>query len=345
MILLVGYLGKWTNVIGGQTVKTRDIYKLLLEAADGKVEAYDTDEFKRNKLSLLKMFWKIIRCDTLCYLPSKGNLRVMFPIIYLLTVLFRVKIHYFVVGGWLDDFLKNLPLHRRMLVHIAGIYVETHKLEQKLRDTYHFGNVDVFPNFRFFNYDIGKYDACKPVKECAGEGLRIAFISRVEQCKGLDTLCEISSLLVSKGFRDRVTFELYGPKMDGYFDANMCGNTMFEYKGVLKPDEVTDILKGYDALIFPSHYEGEGCPGILIEALSVGMPIIASDWKYNDEFVENEVNGFLCDVLNAGAYVDAIMDLMENVDKRMEMARNSYIKSQQFSVCRAKKLLSDMLRV
>ena len=343
MVLLVGYLGHWTNKLGGQTVKTRDIYRLLSDVEADKIDYYDTDEFKRNRFSIFKMFWKVMRCDTLCYLPSKDNLRVIFPFIYVLSLLFRVKIHYFVVGGWLEDFLKDLPVHRRMLSRIAGIHVETHKLEQELKESYNFRNVDVFPNFRHFSYDIDKYDASVPVKKTGDDGLHIAFVSRVEQSKGLDTLCAMSPLLVEKGFAGKVVFDIYGPKMDGYFDAYISGNPMFEYKGIIQPEEVLDKLKGYDALIFPTHYEGEGCPGILIEALSVGLPIIVSDWKYNAEFVENGVNGFLCETYNAEAYVEAITDLTENPDKRRFMARNSYVKSQFFSVGNAKKLMSDIL--
>ena len=105
-----------------------------------------------------------------------------------------------------------------------------------------------------------------------------------------------------------------------------------------------EVLREFDALIVPTHYEGEGCPGILVEALSVGLPIVASDWKYNDEFVENEVNGFLCETFNAEAYAEVIMMLAENPEMRRAMSRQSYIKSDFFSVDRAALLLKDIVK-
>lgn len=87
----------------------------------------------------------------------------------------------------------------------------------------------------------------------------------------------------------------------------------------LQPKDVIPTLKQYDALIFPSHYDGEGCPGILVEALSASLPIIASDWKYNNEFVTNGDNGFLCSTFDPNEYVEAIKVLLLNktILKRM----------------------------
>ena len=98
-ILVLGYFGYNTNQLDGQTVKTCDIYKLVESQKKGEVDYYDTEDFKYHKLSIFKMFWKVIRCRTLFYLPAHNNLKVIFPLIYILSVLFRFKIHYFVVGG------------------------------------------------------------------------------------------------------------------------------------------------------------------------------------------------------------------------------------------------------
>ena len=343
MILVLGYFGYRTDKLDGQTVKTRDLYRLLDECSGDNVDYYDTEDFKYNKLSLLKMFWKVMRCKTLCYLPAHGNLKKVFPVVYCLSVLFHVKIHYFVVGGWLDGYLQNLPHHRRKLARIAGIHVETRKLESSLKELYGFENVDIFPNFRFFSYDLDKYDSDAASHNGEGGKLNVAFVSRVEQSKGLDTLVEVTEMLSARGYSGKITFDFYGQKRDDFFDTHMSGKQMLEYKGVLRPDEVLDTLSNYDALIFPTHYDGEGCPGILVEALSVGLPIIASDWKYNSEFVENNVNGFLCDTFSAESYVKAITALAENPDVRRAMARNSYIKSRFFSADNARRMLVGII--
>lgn len=123
-----------------------------------------------------------------------------------------------------------------------------------------------------------------------------------------------------------------------FFDEHLADIAMFEYKGLLQPEEVIPTLQEYDALIFPSHYVGEGCPGILVKALSAGLPIIASDWKYNSEFVTNGLNGFLCETFNPTAYVDAIIQLC-NEPLRQRMSKNAYAKGEIFSANNARQLL------
>lgn len=509
-ILVLGYFGYNTNQLDGQTVKTRDIYRLVEEQAGGKVDYYDTEDFQFHKMSIFRMFWKVMRCRTLFYLPAHNNLKHVFPFIYLMSVLCRFEVHYFVVGGWLREFLTDLPFHRFGLKRIAGIHVETQRLLTELQQYYGFNNVDIFPNFRFFDFDLKKYDSDKlrivfmarvcrmkgldwifelasRIKEChlqdrfsvtffgpvlsedqvyfeeslseysfveykgalepseihktlcqydvmllpthyyteglpgsivdayiaglpvivsewkhahefvddgisgyiipfregqnqliekvmllekdrrllhelkanvlkkrmefappslnsilpRGAKLNICFISRVERSKGLDTIKEIASILYREGLANRVGIDFYGPKTDDYFDSQCIGLDICEYKGILQPSEVIPTLQKYDALLFPTHYDGEGCPGILVEALCSSIPIIASNWKYNVEFVQNGVNGFLCDTYNAEEYVHAICRFFDSQLKN-QMARQSYYRSECYSDGYARVLLLEM---
>lgn len=155
--------------------------------------------------------------------------------------------------------------------------------------------------------------------------MKICFISRIQQSKGLDTLAVVADLLKKENLSEKVSIDFYGQKTDSYFDDYLSKEELFKYKGVLQPHEVIPTLKQYDVLIFPTHYEGEGCHGILVEALSVGLPIIASNWKYNEEFVESGVNGFLCDTYNAAEYVSAIKILLNDPMLRKLMAEQSII--------------------
>ena len=513
-LLVLGYFGYETNQLDGQTVKTRDVCRLAKEQlGENKVDYFDTQCLKRNKLLVFQMFWMVMRCKTLFYLPAHNNLRIVFPFIFVLSRIFGYKIHYFVVGGWLREFLTNLPLHRFMLGRIAGIHVETKRLKSELEEHYHFGNVDIFPNFRFFEFNpratesdklrivfmarvmklkgidwvfsladyivengledkysitffgqvadedkeyfernvdkyafveyrgplqpaeihetlsrydvmllpthfyteglpgsvvdayvsgipvivtewkhshefvddgqsgyivpfenglqqmIGKVVGLEEDKELlcrlkanalvkrmefappsldslvsgGGKNITICYVSRVEKSKGLDTLVEVSKLLSEDGLDRYVKVDFYGQKTDSYFDKHLSRIGMFEYRGVLQPDEVIPTLKRYDALIFPSHYDGEGCPGILVEALSASLPIIASDWKYNNEFVSNGDNGFLCNTFDPAAYVDAIKVLLTNGTLRSRMAARAYERSGDYSVSKARELVRGYL--
>ena len=173
----------------------------------------------------------------------------------------------------------------------------------------------------------------------------MCFVSRVEQSKGLDTLINIANHLKDDGIFGRVSIDFWGQKTDRFYDKNLQGNEMFTYKGVLQPNEVIPALKKIDTLIFPTHYEGEGDPRILVEALSAGLPIIASRWKYNEEFVDNGINGFLCDTYDTEAYVLAIniKKLLNDSILRKLMAEQSYVKSETFSIDNARQRIRMFL--
>jgi glycosyltransferase involved in cell wall biosynthesis len=61
----------------------------------------------------------------------------------------------------------------------------------------------------------------------------------------------------------------------------------------LEPAEVVPTLRNYDALIFPSYYQGEGHPGVLVEAMMAGLPIITTQFRSIPELVQDGVNGLL----------------------------------------------------
>ena len=63
------------------------------------------------------------------------------------------------------------------------------------------------------------------------------------------------------------------------------------YLGV--SDSVVDFLRQADCVVLPSYYR-EGVPRSLLEAASVGKPIITTDAVGCREVVDDGVNGFLC---------------------------------------------------
>ena len=61
--------------------------------------------------------------------------------------------------------------------------------------------------------------------------------------------------------------------------------------------------------MFPTYYAGEGFAGTLIDAYSAGIPVIASDWKYNSEIV-NESVGFVYKTGDQGAFVELLKTIV-----------------------------------
>ena len=85
------------------------------------------------------------------------------------------------------------------------------------------------------------------------------------------------------------------------------------------------LLNQADVFVFPSKWEGLGLA--LIEAMSVGLPIIATNTGGIPNFVENEKNGLLID-----ARIDQLTDAMlrmtdKTLRKELGMAAKTKIET------------------
>jgi glycosyltransferase involved in cell wall biosynthesis len=340
-ICVLGAFGFRVEHYDGQTIKTRNLLNLLKNKGTNP-EFFETQNFKFNKLSVLSMCIKILRCKTLFYLPASNNLTYLFPIIYILSQLSRCKIHYFVVGGWLREFLDNKPLHRRMLSKISGIHCETELMKTLLENDYDFKNVDTFPNFRINNY--------KPTFHHEEGKLKLVFMARVNKKKGLDTIFSMCEKIKQNQLDNVVSIDFYGQlqNQDGdvdLFNTNIAKYDFVKYNGPVEPSNVYSVLEKYDAMLLPTHYFTEGLPGSVIDAYMSGIPVIVTKWKHATEFVEDEKTGLIIPFEDDGsALYEAILRLFNNVELLKNMKLFSLKKGYDFSSDRAWELLQRYLK-
>lgn len=323
--LVLGYFGYRTNQLDGQTVKTRDLYRLVQQQKKN-ITYYDTQEFKYNKLSILNMFCQVIKCDKLIYLPAHNNLKYIFPFIFILSKLFRFEIHYYVVGGWLREFIGKLPLHKKMLGKIAGIHVETSTLKKELIEYYNFSNVDLFPNFRFFDFTPNRFSDDK---------LRLVFVARINRMKGLDWIFDFADYVVEHELEHKFSITFYGPLNEDdrqYFDDMLQRFPFVEYRGILQPNEIYETLNNYDALLLPTHYYTEGLPGSIVDAYISGIPVIVTKWKHAHEFVEDGITGFVIPFENGSQQlIECLLSLESDREKLKQLQQNALEKRAEFA--------------
>lgn len=117
---------------------------------------------------------------------------------------------------------------------------------------------------------------------------RFVFISQLRPEKGLaDALRAIELCPTS------CTLDIYGPSLPTTDLLALRSHPRAVYHGALPHEHVARVLRDYDALVFPSHYDGEGLPGVIVEALQCGLPVIATRWRALPELVHHEQNGLL----------------------------------------------------
>jgi len=82
--------------------------------------------------------------------------------------------------------------------------------------------------------------------------------------------------------------------------ASWVQEGVVEYLG--ETDDVRPFIEAADCVVLPSYREGT--PRTLLEAAAMGRPVITTDSVGCREVVENGVNGYLCQVKDAGDLAD-----------------------------------------
>lgn len=146
----------------------------------------------------------------------------------------------------------------------------------------------------------------------------ILFVGILNPRKGIDTIIEIAKQFKNK----KVKFIIVGD-----------GSKTKHYKKITYKNKIDcviftgfrrDVYNFYttaDIFLFPS--KGEGLPGVLMECMVYGVPIVASNVTGNLDMIENEVNGFLCEEDDINDYADKINRLLTNEILREKFIRNS----------------------
>ncbi|WP_456454373.1 GT4 family glycosyltransferase PelF [Methanopyrus sp.] len=112
------------------------------------------------------------------------------------------------------------------------------------------------------------------------EIFEVGTITRIERVKGIDVLIEVAARTVEH--IGNVVFHVVGPVEDkAYYEK--CRKLVKEYgledivrfHGPCNPDEVVKWLRRFHVFLLPSR--SEGLPMALLEAMSCGCPVVASE--------------------------------------------------------------------
>jgi glycosyltransferase involved in cell wall biosynthesis len=97
-------------------------------------------------------------------------------------------------------------------------------------------------------------------------------------------------------------------------------------------DVVTHMQRS-DALVFPSAPDGEGMPGVLIEAGLCGLPVVATRVPGASTVIEDGRTGLLVGVDDLGALVGAVGRLVDDPPRRRAMGDAARVRcAQSFSL-------------
>ena len=328
-VCLIGNNNLGKDVSDGQRVKTREFINIL-NSENIPVDLVDLEMFKSKPFKVLKCIKNGIKNnDIIIFISASRGVRTLLPFInhlnrkynkrFVLPLIGSSVLHYYIDGLSKDEcfnFLLNDNVTKcrnkflsKQLSKIDLILPETELLTQRFKSFYSLSNVKTFPNLK-----IGSL--CKISKKNG----RYAFISRINVNKGIFDLIKVVDQ-INFSNTDKIYLDIYGDYQltednKKMFDRLLMNNGFIHYKGVLKPDQVINVLSSYDYLVFPTKFVSEGIPGIVIESLIAGTPVISSSYPQSGSVLKDGLNSIVFKMDNQEELKKALVNSQKDETKR-----------------------------
>jgi colanic acid/amylovoran biosynthesis glycosyltransferase len=152
-----------------------------------------------------------------------------------------------------------------------------------------------------------------------GIGKRLLFVGRLAAAKGLPILFE--AMLTLKLTHPDVVLTVVGdgrerPELEEIV-ARLELSEHVKFVGYQSQEEVKEYLRQSDLFVLPSF--AEGVPVVLMEAMAMGVPVVATQIAGISELVEHNISGCLGPPGDIKTLADAIRGLLNNCELRTQL--------------------------
>lgn len=160
-------------------------------------------------------------------------------------------------------------------------------------------------------------------KENVGGNKFIMYAGRMDREKGLFDLIECGRYLLNQ--RSDILFILAGKGPD-YNKLKQKSKKLglqenFIFLGQIGSDELIHLYQRSTLFVFPSYHEG--LPGSLLEAMSCGLPIIATNVRGNRDLITSGENGILVPPRSPEKLANTISMLLDDDKLRKDLGNNA----------------------
>lgn len=162
----------------------------------------------------------------------------------------------------------------------------------------------------------------------------VAFAGRLSREKGLSELLEAWRVLAERSWDagptaigSRVPLLIVaGPDMPGHaWDLGVAARAFVAEHGIdssvrfVGPlNDVASLYQAADIAVVPSHFEALGLSAL--EALACGTPVVASSVGGLLDFIQDDVNGALCQPRDSAAIAEQLGRLIRDTDRRRRLS-------------------------
>jgi glycosyltransferase involved in cell wall biosynthesis len=320
-LLFIGAVNEGGMPMGGEEFKNSLLLPMVRQYF--QVNLIDTARWRRNPRVLLTIFWNSFFAplpDRILVSASSVSTYRLFYFWQLRKRLLSRSV-YLVIGGYFPKAITNGRFRASVYQFLDAIVVEGNSLKSELNSNGLSTNVRVLPNFKPMLPYFGQPDRFHKFPP-----LRCVVISRICKEKGIVDIFKALELCPEASIR----IDLFGPVDPTFrveFQACLDLDSRVQYKGYLDlmNNKVASYrrLASYHVLLFPTHWVGEGFPGVVLDAYLAGLPVIATDWNMNQEVVISGKTGWLIPSNNPEALADAIQQALSSPSDLAELSINS----------------------
>jgi glycosyltransferase involved in cell wall biosynthesis len=227
-------------------------------------------------------------------------------------------------GCWAGFALRNIwmPVILRRVLRAAGaVIVFTESQRQAIASEYGVepARIVLIPNGveNGFFHDEARVLRARP---------RLLFVGRLAAEKNLSVLLEALAG-ISQRFETTIVGE--GPlKAELIRQAADLGLDNVRFYGRAVGDELHHLYRAADVFVLPS--KSEGMSLVLLEALAMGLPVVATDLSGNAEVVIHGENGLLVAPDSPATLRTALLEIIRDVDTYQQMSRTARKLAEQY---------------
>jgi glycosyltransferase involved in cell wall biosynthesis len=235
------------------------------------------------------------------------------------------------IGGWWREYINRwtAPLDDHTIAvceYVRSIELERARIPESKISTIYNG------------VDLNRFDhldsmICLSVRKDLGISSKaptIGCVGRLHQQKGYpdllqafkivrDQISDIQLVIVGSGKMEKELKSFV--KMHNLSDSVTFAGSR---------SDIPEILNGLDLFVLPSLWEGH--PIVLLEAMAVGLPVVATRVGGTTEIVIDGETGLMVPPRNPSQLASAIITLMQNPDLRLKMGQASRQRVGLFSI-------------
>ncbi len=160
---------------------------------------------------------------------------------------------------------------------------------------------------------------------------RILYVGTVCETKGILILLDALESLQLESVN--IHLDIVGSFQPSSFEAvvrsrieSLKLTSIVSVHGQQIGDAKWNMFANTDLFCFPSFYESEGFPCVLVEAMSFSLPIVSTHWRGIPSIVDEGVTGFLVETKEPLQLAQRILQLASNTLLRSKMGREARIR-------------------